>query len=158
MPFDGSGVFNFSGANFPYVTGQIVDATKQTANANDIANGLTNCLTKDGQTTPTANIPMGGKKITGLAVATADGDALSTISGGDLSIPGTFSAVGLLSTDDGLEVGGVGVVGARRIGWTAATGVATRTTFDTTTVTHQQLAERLKAVLDDLIAHGLIGP
>jgi hypothetical protein len=51
----------------------------------------------------------------------------------------------------------VQVVGARRTGWTAASGSATRTAFDTTTVTTAQLAERVKALLDDLIAHGLIG-
>ncbi len=51
----------------------------------------------------------------------------------------------------------VQVVGARRTGWTAATGTATRTTYDTATVTTAQLAERVKALLDDLIAHGLIG-
>lgn len=77
MPFDGNGVFSFSGATFPYVTGQIVDATKQTANANDIASGLTNCITKDGQTTVVADIPMGSKKFTGLANGTADGDSVN---------------------------------------------------------------------------------
>jgi hypothetical protein len=46
---------------------------------------------------------------------------------------------------------------ARATGWTAATGSATRTTFATTTVTTEQLAERVKALLDDLISHGLIG-
>lgn len=55
------------------------------------------------------------------------------------------------------QVAGIPVVGARRTGWAAATGIATRTAFDTTTVTTQQLAERMKALLDDLIAHGLIG-
>ena len=35
---------------------------------------------------------------------------------------------------------------------------ATRSTFDTSTVTTTQLAERLKALIDDLTAHGLIGP
>lgn len=35
---------------------------------------------------------------------------------------------------------------------------ATRTTFATSTVTLQQLAERMKALIDDLTAHGLIGP
>lgn len=49
------------------------------------------------------------------------------------------------------------VVGARRTGWAAATGTATRTSFATGTVTTAQLAERVKALLDDLIAHGLIG-
>jgi hypothetical protein len=42
-------------------------------------------------------------------------------------------------------------------GWTAATGTPTRTTFATSTVTTAQLAERVKALIDDLISHGLIG-
>lgn len=36
--------------------------------------------------------------------------------------------------------------------WAAATGTATRTTFATSTVTLAQLAERVKALQDDLIA------
>jgi hypothetical protein len=40
--------------------------------------------------------------------------------------------------------------------WTAATGTAARTTFDTTTVTTEQLAQRVKALIDDLIANGAI--
>jgi hypothetical protein len=61
----------------------------------------------------------------------------------------------------GLEYDGAKVVGARKTGWTAATGTATRTTFDTATVTLPQLAERVKALLDDLYSdagHGLLGP
>jgi len=49
---------------------------------------------------------------------------------------------------------------ARKTGWATATGTATRTTFDTATVTLPQLAERVKALIDDLHAtagHGLIG-
>ena len=52
------------------------------------------------------------------------------------------------------------VVGARKTGWAVASGTATRTTFDTATVTTAQLAERVKALIDDLHAtagHGLIG-
>jgi hypothetical protein len=41
----------------------------------DLATGLTTALTKDGQTTPTANIPMGTFKITGLGAGTAATDA-----------------------------------------------------------------------------------
>ena len=47
---------------------------------------------------------------------------------------------------------------ARPIGWAAPTGTATRTTYATTTATVTQLAERLKALIDDLTALGLIGP
>lgn len=54
-------------------------------------------------------------------------------------------------------VGANQVVGSRKTGWTAATGTATRTTFATASVTLPVLAEHVKALIDDLIAHGLIG-
>ena len=43
-------------------------------------------------------------------------------------------------------------------GWTAATGTATRTGFDTATATLVQVAEALKAVIDDLLARGVFRP
>ena len=49
------------------------------------------------------------------------------------------------------------VVAARKTGWGAPTGTATRTTFVTSTVTLEELAQRLKALIDDLTTHGLIG-
>jgi hypothetical protein len=55
------------------------------------------------------------------------------------------------------HVNSIQVVGSRKTGWAAATGTATRATFDAATVTTAQLAERVKALLDDLISHGLIG-
>jgi hypothetical protein len=64
---------------------------------------------------------------------------------------------GELNLDNRLSINNTDVVKARHTGWTAATGSATRTTFATTTVTTEQLAERVKALLDDLIDHGLIG-
>lgn len=56
-----------------------------------------------------------------------------------------------------LSIGGTDVLTTRQPGWAAATGTATRTTFATGSVTLPQLAERMKAMIDDLIAHGLIG-
>jgi len=41
--------------------------------------------------------------------------------------------------------------------YAAPTGTATRTTFDTATVTTAQLAERVKAMIDDLRVYGLFG-
>ncbi len=43
----------------------------------DLATGLSNTICKDGQSTPTANITMGGFKITNIGAASATGDALS---------------------------------------------------------------------------------
>lgn len=59
-----------------------------------------------------------------------------------------------------LRIDGAPVVGARKAGWSTATGTANRTGFNTATVTTAQLAERVKALIDDLHAasgHGLIG-
>jgi len=59
---------------------------------------------------------------------------------------------------NGLSLFQTQVVGSRKTGWGVPTGVATRTTFDTAAVTLPQLAERVKALIDDLTSHGLIGP
>lgn len=40
--------------------------------------------------------------------------------------------------------------------WTAATGTGSRATFDTTTATTADLAQRLKALIDDLKANGAL--
>jgi hypothetical protein len=44
---------------------------------NGIATGLSNCITKDGQTTVSANIPMNSKKFTGLAVGSDRADSIN---------------------------------------------------------------------------------
>lgn len=75
MAFNGSGTFSLIAGN-PVVTGTVISSTWANNTLTDIAsNGLSNCLTKDGQTTPTANIPLGGFKITGLAAGTSATDA-----------------------------------------------------------------------------------
>ena len=71
-----------------------------------------------------------------------------------LSVTGNIQ---LTNTADSYKVGTNNVVGSRKTGWAAPTGTATRTTFATTTVTTEQLAERVKALIDDLTSHGLIG-
>jgi hypothetical protein len=68
----------------------------------------------------------------------------------------------LVGTDKSIRLGDgsiapVQVVTTRKTGWTAASGTAARTTFATSTVTTEELAKRVKALLDDLISHGLIG-
>ncbi len=75
MSYNGSGVFNLVAGN-PVVTGTTISSTWANNTLSDIATGLSSVITKDGQTTPTANIPMGGFKITGLGAPTTNGDAL----------------------------------------------------------------------------------
>jgi hypothetical protein len=74
-----------------------------------------------------------------------------------LDLSATGLAVSAAVAASSLSVGGAQVVGARRTGWSAATGSASRAAFDTATATTADLAQRLKALIDDLSAHGLIG-
>jgi hypothetical protein len=76
---------------------------------------------------------------------------------GDITATAGVSAGTSLYTANFVYVGGVQVIESRKTGWAAATGTATRTTFATSTVTTAQLAERVKALIDDLRSHGLIG-
>lgn len=77
MAFNGSGLFS---RVYNWVSdrnnGIKISASRMDQELDGFAAGLSNCLTKDGQTQPTANIPMNSKKITGLAAGTADGDAI----------------------------------------------------------------------------------
>lgn len=75
MSFNGSGTFQINTAGQPVVTGTTITSTAFNALTADLATGLSTCITKDGQTTPTANIPMGNNKITGLLAGTAATDA-----------------------------------------------------------------------------------
>jgi hypothetical protein len=75
MSYNGSGTFNINTAGQPVVTGTVITSTAFNLLTADLASGLTTALTKDGQTTPTANIPMGGFKVTGLGAGTSATDA-----------------------------------------------------------------------------------
>ena len=75
MSYNGSGTFVINTAGQPVVSGTVISSTAFNALTADLATGLSTAITKDGQTTPTANIPMGNNKITGLAVGTAATDA-----------------------------------------------------------------------------------
>jgi hypothetical protein len=103
MSYNGSGTFNINSAGQPVVTGTVITSTAFNALTSDLANGLTTALTKDGQTTPTANIPMGNFKITGLAAGTAVADAvrLSQLQNGSttsyITVTGTDTITGTVT-------------------------------------------------------------
>ena len=77
MSYNGSGTFNINTSGQPVVTGTVISSTAFNALTADLGTGLSTAITKNGQTTVTANIPFNGYKLTGIAVATASGDALS---------------------------------------------------------------------------------
>lgn len=75
MPYNGSGSFSPPGADFPAVANTLIESTKFNNVINDIATGLSTAITKDGQTTVTANIPFAGNRLTGVGAGSAATDA-----------------------------------------------------------------------------------
>lgn len=75
----------------------------------------------------------------------------------DVVLSRTAANVLSLASGDVYAVNGTQVVTSRRTGWTAPTGIAQRGTFATDTVTLINLARAVKALIDDLTTHGLIG-
>lgn len=115
----------------------------------------------------------------GTYVLTRSGTTMQFLSGGDVkfivggntvcsyqgtssnffdgtNLRGTFDSIGL-TVQGVIKIGASQVITARQTGWAAATGTATRTSFATSTVTTAALAQAVKALIDDLITHGLIG-
>jgi len=75
MAFNGSGTYTLPAGN-PVVTGTTISSSTTNTTNSDIATALTNCITRDGQSTPSANLPMNAKKLTGLAAGTSAGDSV----------------------------------------------------------------------------------
>jgi hypothetical protein len=99
MSFNGSGVFTINTAGQPVITGTTISSTTFNNLTADLATGLTTALTKDGQSTPTANIGMGAFKITNLGAGTVASDAarLDQVQGGAatfITVAGTDTLTG----------------------------------------------------------------
>lgn len=96
-----------------------------------------------------------------ISFATGGTARLRITSGGTLVVGNAVNVgAGSVNAQGNYYVAATKVVGARATGWAAATGTATRTTFATGSVTLPQLAERVKALIDDLhstAGHGLLG-
>lgn len=78
MALNGSGTFS---RLYSWVTdrnaGTKIQAARMDAEMDGMATALSTALYRDGQAVPTANLPMGGYKLTGLGDATAATDALN---------------------------------------------------------------------------------
>ena len=73
MSRDGSGNYVLPAGN-PVTTGTTISSTWANGTLSDVGTALTQSIAKDGQTVPTANLPMGGFKHTGVANASARTD------------------------------------------------------------------------------------
>jgi len=95
-----------------------IRSDRQDEELDDIAVALSTALYKDGQQTPTANIPMGGFKLTGLGTPTATTDAATKAYVDTAASPAPRITVRIATTanvnlttdiDDGSTVDGVAV-------------------------------------------------
>ena len=75
MPRNGSGTYSLPAGN-PVVTATDITVSWGNGTMNDIATALTGSIARDGQSPPTANLPMGGYKLTGLAAGANNGDSV----------------------------------------------------------------------------------
>jgi hypothetical protein len=109
MPFNGSGVFTNP---YDWVEeaglGNEIDAAKFKSQDDGVATGLSNTITRDGQSTITASIPFNNQKITGLGDATADQDGLNRRTADDRYLQllgGAMVAASVSASDIDCETG-----------------------------------------------------
>ena len=84
MSLNGSGIFIVNSSGQPVVATTLIEAAVFNAFTADVATALSTALYKDGQQTPTANIPMGGFRMTGMGagIVATDSANMSQLSNG----------------------------------------------------------------------------
>lgn len=87
MSFNGSGLFVIDSTGQPVSANTLIESSVFNALTDDLATGLSNCITKDGQQTVTANLPMATYRHTGVgnAVARTDYAAAGQVQDGKLN-------------------------------------------------------------------------
>jgi hypothetical protein len=81
-----------------------------------------------------------------------------TIQGKSLITAGMTIENGNANLSGELQIDGVKALGPKDTGWEAATGTASKASFNTATVTTEELAQQVKALKDLVITHhGLAG-
>lgn len=98
MPRNGSGSYTLPAGINPVITQTLITSGWANTTMADLAAAITQSLSKDGQTVPTANLPMGGFKHTGV---------------GDPTLRNNYASLGFVQ--DGSHLRLTGVLGANDI-------------------------------------------
>lgn len=77
MPRNGSGLYKLPPGINPVVPNTVISSSWANTTLNDMAAALTNSVASDGQTPMTANLPMGGNRVTGMADPVDPQDAVT---------------------------------------------------------------------------------
>jgi hypothetical protein len=75
MPYNGSGTFNLFTPGNPVVTDTVISSSVFNSTMSDVATALSTAMTRNGQSPATANIPLGGNKLTGVGLGSVATDA-----------------------------------------------------------------------------------
>ena len=134
MPYNGSGTFTLPAGN-PVVTGTTISSVVNNNTNSDLANGLSNAITRDGQSPPTTNLPMGNFKLTGLTAGTQAGDSARY---DELILKANLISPVLVTPNLGTPSAGVltnctGTAAGLSIGGNAATATTATTATNVTT-------------------------
>lgn len=94
MPYDGSGNYTPAPApNFPAVGGAVISATYYNAVINDIASGLSLCITRDGQGKPSGPIDWNAQNLTNVGTLAATTGNITNIAATTITLGGAGVAV-----------------------------------------------------------------
>ena len=144
MPWSGAGTYSLPPAYSPEVNGTTIDAARYNGLTGDVATGISAALAKNGENVPTANLPMGGFRHTGVASAVATGQYLAygqtsalldslTVTNGvtaaSFSGPLTGNATTATTLATPRAINGVNFDGSAPITVTAAAGTLTGATL-----------------------------
>lgn len=157
MPFNGSGVATPPGADFPAVANTLIESAKFNAVINDAYTCISTAITKDGQTTVTANIPFSNFRLTGVGNASAATDAMnlrSVVNGSGVyvgTVGGTANAI-TLTANPAIAAYAVGQA-FRFIVGTTNTGAVT---IATSGLAVRDLKKRVSGGLVAVVANDLI--
>jgi hypothetical protein len=129
MPFDGSGVFYPPNPPvYPAVTGQTIKASYFNQVIDDLTDGLTNCITKDGQTVVTA--PLTFANVTLNALTAASVAAGSMTAGGSPVLTARYETGEVVKSFNSIAPAGTVPLLGGTIG-NAASGATARANADT---------------------------
>jgi hypothetical protein len=102
MPYNGAGNFvALPPPDYPAVAGELIKAASFNAIITDLMTGLSNAITRDGQSPPTANLPMGGQRFTGAGDAVSPQDFLTKRQIGSTAAGGGAALVGYQRPESG---------------------------------------------------------
>lgn len=104
MAWTGLGSFVLNPAYSPEVNGNVIDAVRYNGLTTDIAAGISACLAKNGENTPTANLPMAGFKHTGAGAASASGEYVTWDQWGSIPQNSKSAAYTLIASDQGKHI------------------------------------------------------